>query len=344
MLLKRPEGDVLRDRETSGGFCQTVGGTPLIRLNKASAKSGCEILGKAEFLNPGGSVKDRAALGIIREAEREGRLRPGGLIIEGTAGNTGIGLALLGNQLGYRSLIVMPETQSVEKQEMIRLCGAELRLTEAAPYKSPKNYVRLSEAIAREKAKTEKSGVLWANQFDNLANMEAHRSTTAEEIWRQCDGKVDAFTCAVGTGGTIAGVSCGLKAKNSQVEITLADPHGSGLYSFYACGEIKAEGSSITEGIGQSRITANLAKARIDNQVRIDDVTCLETLAYLLRDEGLFLGASSGINVAAALKVAERLGPGRTIVTILCDGGERYRSKLYNPDFLRSKSLPYLFS
>ena len=325
------------------GFCETVGDTPLIRLNWASERSGCEILGKAEFLNPGGSVKDRAALGIIRAAESKGELKPGGLVVEGTAGNTGIGLALVGNQLGYRSLIVMPKTQSIEKQEMVKLCGARLMLTEAVPYRDPKNYIRLSRTLALEKAETEKNGVLWANQFDNLANMEAHRRTTAEEIWRQTAGGVDAFTCAVGTGGTIAGVSRGLKAHNPKIHITLADPHGSGLYSYYACGEIKAEGDSITEGIGQSRITANLAEAEIDYQVRIDDRTCLEVLAALVKKDGLFLGSSSGINVAAAMRVAKELGEGHTIVTILCDGGERYRSKLYNPSFLKEKNLPYLY-
>lgn len=330
-------------RAIRNGFCGAIGSTPLIRLNWPSAVSGCEILGKAEFLNPGGSVKDRTALGMIRAAEAQGKLKPGGLIVEGTAGNTGIGLTLVGNQLGYRSLIVMPKTQSIEKQRLVKLCGGELLLTEAVPYKDPKNYVRLAESVAANRAKTEKNGVLWANQFDNLANMEIHRRTTAEEIWQQTDGKVDAFTCAVGTGGTIAGVGCGLKAHNPEVQITLADPYGSGLYSYYADGEIKVEGRSITEGIGQSRITANLAQARIDWQTRIDDRTCLEVLGQLVKKDGLLLGSSSGINVAAAMRVAKKLGKGHIVVTVLCDGGERYRSKLYDSEFLKGKNLPYPF-
>ena len=360
-----------------GGFCEAVGNTPLLRLKSASRLSGCEIYGKAEFLNPGGSVKDRAAVGIIRNAEQSGLIKKGGLIVEGTAGNTGIGLALVGNECGYRTYIVMPKTQSLEKQEMLKLCGAELELTEAVPYKDPRNYIRLSQRRAEEfgacangagtngangataqgephtepqpnpatqtQSATKTAGVVWANQFDNLANSQIHQTTTAPEIWQQTAGKIAAFTCAVGTGGTISGVSRFLKQQNPQIRITVADPMGSGLYSYYQCGEAKPTGSSVTEGIGQSRITANLKAARIDNAIQISDTKCLHTLKMLVAEEGLFLGGSSGINVAAAIEIGKQLPKGSVVVTILCDGGERYRSKLYNRDFLKAKNLPYLY-
>lgn len=322
------------------GFIGTIGETPLIRLKGPSALTGCEILGKAEFLNPGGSVKDRAALAIIRDAEARGTLRPGGTIVEGTAGNTGIGLALVGNALGYRTIIVMPETQSQEKKDMLRLCGADLRLVPAVPYSNPGNYVHVSGRIAEELAASEPEGAVWANQFDNLANRQGHYETTGQEIWRQTGGRIDAFTCAVGTGGTLAGVGLALKEKDSRVRIVLADPMGSALYNHYARGELKSEGSSITEGIGQGRVTANLEGAPVDDQVRVTDEEALPLLFDLLSQEGLCLGGSSGINVMAAIKVARDLGPGHRIVTVLCDYGTRYQSKLYNPAFLRSKNLP----
>jgi cysteine synthase A len=326
--------------DIKNGFIGTIGGTPLIRLEGASRLTGCEILGKAEFLNPGGSVKDRAAIAIVRDAERRGLLRPGGVIVEGTAGNTGIGLALVGNALGYRTVIVMPETQSREKKDMLRLCGADLRLVPAVPYSNPNNYVRYSERLAAELAETEPAGAVWANQFDNLANREGHRATTGAEIWDQTGGRVDAFTCAVGTGGTLAGVGLALKDRNPDVKVFLADPMGSALYNWFDKGELKAEGNSITEGIGQGRVTANLDGAPIDGWVRVTDEDALPLIFSLLREEGLVLGGSSGINVAAAIEVARRLGPGHTVVTILCDSGTRYQSKLYNPDFLRGKGLP----
>lgn len=326
--------------DVRNGFLDVIGRTPLIRLRRASEATGCEILGKAEFLNPGGSVKDRAALAIIRDAERRGALRPGGLIVEGTAGNTGIGLALVGNALGYRTVIVMPETQSQEKQDMLRLCGADLRLVPAVPYANPNNYVRYSGRLAEELAAVEPNGVLWANQFDNVANREGHRLTTGAEIWEQTEGRVDAFTCAVGTGGTLAGVGMALKAHKPEVRIVLSDPMGSALYNHYAKGELKAEGSSITEGIGQGRITRNLEGAPIDGWLRVSDEEALPVIFDLIRDEGLVLGGSSGINVMGAIKIARELGSGHTVVTVLADYGTRYQSKLFNPAFLRERKLP----
>jgi cysteine synthase A len=322
------------------GFIGSIGNTPLIRLEGPSKATGCNILGKAEFLNPGGSVKDRAAIAIVRDAERRGLLRPGGVIVEGTAGNTGIGLGLVGNALGYRTVIVMPETQSQEKKDMLRLIGADLRLVPALPYANPGNYVRYSETLANELAETEPNGVIWANQFDNIANREGHAATTGQEIWRQTDGRIDAFTCAVGTGGTLAGVAIALKEKNPGIRITLADPMGSALYNYYAKGELKAEGNSITEGIGQGRITKNLEGAPIDDALQVTDEEALPLVFDLLKNEGLCLGGSSGINVMAAVKIARDLGPGHTVVTILCDFGTRYQSKLFNPAFLREKNLP----
>jgi cysteine synthase A len=322
------------------GFLDSIGHTPLIRLKRASEETGCDIYGKAEFLNPGGSVKDRAALAIIEDAEARGLIRPGGTIVEGTAGNTGIGLALVGNARGYRTVIVMPETQSQEKKDFLRLIGADLRLVPAAPYSNPGNYVRASEALALELAKTEPNGAIWANQFDNLANREGHRTTTGPEIWADTDGRIDAFTCAVGTGGTLAGIGMALKERNAGVRIVLADPMGSALFSYYKTGTLKAEGNSITEGIGNGRITANLSGAPIDDAVQITDEEALPIVFDLVKDEGLVLGGSSGINIAAAIKVARDLGPGHRIVTILCDGGSRYQSKLFNPDFLKSRDLP----
>lgn len=317
-----------------------IGNTPLIRLNAASELTGCEILGKAEFLNPGQSVKDRAALFIIRDAERKGLLRPGGVIVEGTAGNTGIGLTLVAKALGYRTVIVIPETQSQEKKDALRLLGAELVEVPAVPYKNPNNYVKLSGRLAEELAKTEPNGAIWANQFDNIANREAHIQTTAPEIWEQTDGKVDGFICAVGSGGTLAGTGIGLKQKNANVKIGLADPEGAALYEFYRNGELKSEGSSITEGIGQGRITANLEGFTPDFAYRITDAEALPLVFDLVEKEGLCLGGSSGINIAGAIRLAKDLGPGHTIVTILCDYGNRYQSKLFNPDFLKSKGLP----
>ncbi|ARJ67309.1 cysteine synthase A [Magnetospirillum sp. ME-1] len=322
------------------GFLDTIGNTPLIRLKRASEETGCEILGKAEFLNPGGSVKDRAALAIIRDAEAKGLLKPGGVIVEGTAGNTGIGLALVANALGYKTVIVMPETQSQEKKDMLRLVGADLRLVPAVPYANPGNYVRYSETLANELARTEPNGVLWANQFDNTANRMGHFNTTGQEIWRQTDGKMDAFTCAVGTGGTLAGTGMALKEHNRDIRIVLADPMGSALFNHYAHGELKAEGTSITEGIGQGRITRNLEGAPIDDQVQVTDHEALPLIFDLVKGEGLVLGGSSGINVMAAIKVARILGPGHTVVTVLCDYGTRYQSKLFNPAFLRERDLP----
>jgi cysteine synthase A len=322
------------------GFLGTIGRTPLIRLRRASAATGCEILGKAEFLNPGGSVKDRAALAIIEDAEARGVLRPGGTIVEGTAGNTGIGLALVGNARGYKTVIVMPETQSQEKKDFIRLIGAELRLVPAVPYSNPGNYVRASERLAAELAETLPGGAVWANQFDNIANREGHRRTTGAEIWDDTQGTVDGFTCSAGTGGTIAGVALALKERNPAVRIMLADPGGSAFYRHYTTGELVIEGSSITEGIGNSRITANLAGAPIDGAYRITDEEALPLVFDLVEHEGLVLGGSSGINIAGAIRLARELGPGHTIVTILCDGGSRYQSKLFNPDFLRGKGLP----
>ena len=322
------------------GLTEAVGNTPLIRLRRASDLTGCTILGKAEFLNPGGSVKDRAALYIIRDAEARGELKPGGLIVEGTAGNTGIGLALVGNARGYRTLIVIPETQSQEKKDMLRLCGATLEEVPAAPYRDPGNYVRVSERRAKELAETEPNGVLWANQWDNTANRDAHVLGTGPEIWEQTDGKVDGFVCAIGTGGSLAGISMALKERRADIVTAAADPMGAGMYSFFKTGEIHAEGSSITEGIGQSRITANIDGAPIDDAYQIPDEEAVPVVFELLREEGLCLGGSSGINVAGAIRLARDLGPGHTIVTLLCDGGTRYQSKLFNPAFLAEKGLP----
>ena len=322
------------------GFIDTIGNTPLIRLRAASEATGCTILGKAEFLNPGGSVKDRAALAIIQDAEAKGLLRPGGLIVEGTAGNTGIGLALVGNASGYRTLIVIPETQSQEKKDMLRLCGAELREVPAVPYKDPNNYVHVSARLAEELAATEPNGAIWANQFDNTANRDGHYRTTGPEIWQQTDGRVDGFICAVGTGGTLAGTAMALKERNPKVQIGLADPMGAALYSYYTRGELKAEGSSIAEGIGQGRITKNLEGLAVDHAYQIPDAEALPVIFDLVRTEGLVLGGSTGINVAGAIRMAREMGPGHTIVTILADSGTRYQSKLFNPAFLRSKGLP----
>ncbi len=322
------------------GFCALVGNTPLVRLGRASERTGCEILGKCEFLNPGQSVKDRAALYIVLDAEERGALRPGGVVVEGTAGNTGIGLALVGRARGYRTVIVMPETQSQEKKDTLELCGADLRLVPAAPYKSPENYVHVSERVAKELAETEANGVLWANQWDNLANRRAHYEGTGPEIWRQTGGKVDAFVSAIGTGGTISGVGIFLKERNADVRIVLADPHGAAMYDWFAHGELKSEGSSITEGIGQGRVTANVDGAPVDDQYRIGDDEALEAIYELAQHEGLVLGGSTGINVAGAIRAARDLGPGHVVVTMLCDYGDRSRSKLFNPAFLKEKGLP----
>ena len=326
--------------DVRAGFVEAVGGTPLIRLRKASELTGCEILGKAEYLNPGGSVKDRAALAIVKDAERKGLLRKGGIIVEGTAGNTGIGLALVANARGYRTVIVIPETQTQEKKDMLRLCGADLREVKAVPYKDPNNYVRLSGRLAEELAASHPQGAIWANQFDNTANRQGHYETTGPEIWRQTDGKVDGFICAVGTGGTLAGVAAYLREQNPAVKIGLADPHGAALWHYYAHGELKSEGSSITEGIGQGRVTANLEGFRPDFPFRIADEELLPVAFDLLKEEGLCVGSSSGINVAGAIRLARELGPGHTIVTVLCDWGHRYMSKMFNPAFLKSKGLP----
>lgn len=317
-----------------------IGNTPLIRLKGASEVTGCEILGKAEFLNPGQSVKDRAALYIIRDAEKKGLLRPGGVIVEGTAGNTGIGLTLVAKALGYRTVIVIPETQSQEKKDALRLMGAELVEVPAVPYKNPNNYVKVSGRLAEELAKSEPAGAIWANQFDNVANRQAHIEGTAPEIWEQTGGKIDGFICAVGSGGTLAGTAAGLKDKNPNVKIGIADPEGAALYEFYAHGEFRSEGNSITEGIGQGRITANLEGFKPDFAYRISDAEALPVIFDLVEHEGLCLGGSSGINIAGAIRLARELGPGHTIVTILCDYGNRYQSKLFNPDFLKSKGLP----
>jgi cysteine synthase A len=322
------------------GFIATVGNTPLIKLRKASELTGCTILGKAEFLNPGGSVKDRAALAIIGDAEAKGLLKPGGVIVEGTAGNTGIGLALVGNARGYRTVIVIPETQSQEKKDVLRLIGAELREVPAVPYKNPDNYVHVSERLAKELAAREPNGVLWANQWDNLANRNGHYTTTGPEIWQQTDGKVDGFICAIGTGGTLSGVSIFLKERNPKIRIGLADPVGAALYNYFKHGELKSAGSSITEGIGQGRITKNVDGTPVDAAYQIPDEEALPIIFDLVKHEGLCLGGSSGINVAGAIRLARELGPGKTIVTILADYGTRYQSKLFNPAFLRAKNLP----
>jgi cysteine synthase A len=317
------------------GFAEAVGNTPLIRLRGPSALTGCEILGKAEFLNPGGSVKDRAALYIILDAERRGLLEPGGVIVEGTAGNTGIGLALVGNARGYRTVIVIPETQSREKKDMLRLCGAELREVPAVPYKDPNNYVHVSERLAQE------LGALWANQWDNTANRDGHYKSTGPEIWRQTGGKVDGFVCAIGTGGTLAGTSRFLKEKNPKIRTAAADPMGAAMYTWFKRGELKSEGASITEGIGLGRVTKNIEGAPVDDAYRIPDAEALPLVFSLLREEGLCVGGSSGINVAGAIHLARDLGPGHTVVTILADSGTRYQSKLFNPAFLKEKGLPF---
>ena len=317
-----------------------IGNTPLIRLNRASEETGCEILGKAEFMNPGQSVKDRAGLFIIQDAVAKGQLRPGGTIVEGTAGNTGIGLAVVGNALGFRTVIVIPETQSQEKKDALRLLGAQLVEVPAVPYRDPNNYVKYSARLAAALNETEPNGAIWANQFDNVANRDGHMHTTAEEIWAQTDGLIHGFVSAVGTGGTLGGISMGLKAKNAKVGIGLADPMGAALYSYYTTGELKAEGSSITEGIGQGRITANLEGVVVDWACQIQDAEAVAIVFQLMAEEGLCLGGSSGINIAGAVRMARDMGPGHTIVTILCDLGTRYQSRLFNPDFLRSKNLP----
>ena len=318
----------------------TIGDTPLIRLNRASELTGCEILGKAEFMNPGQSVKDRAALSMVRDAEAKGLLRPGGRIVEGTAGNTGIGLAMVAKALGYRCTIVIPRNQTQEKKDAIRLYGAELVEVDAVPYANEMNYVKVSGRLAAEFDAKEPAGALWANQFDNVANREAHVTGTGPEIWAQTEGRVDGFICAIGSGGTLAGVAEALRSKKPEVVIGLADPHGSALHSYYTGGELKAEGTSITEGIGQGRVTANLEGLTIDRSYRIADDELLIALYDLLAHEGLLMGGSTGINVAGAIRLAKDLGPGKTIVTVLCDGGQRYQSKIFNPEFLRERGLP----
>lgn len=319
---------------------EAIGNTPLIQLWRASQATGCNILGKAEFMNPGQSVKDRAALFIIQDAVKKGKLKPGGVIVEGTAGNTGIGLALVGNSLGFKSVIVIPDTQSDEKKDMLRLAGATLVEVPAVPYKNPNNYVKYSGRLAEALAKTEPNGAIWANQFDNVANRQAHIEGTGPEIWKQTDGKIDGFVAAVGTGGTLAGCAIALKERNKNVKIALADPLGAALYSYYTTGKLESHGSSITEGIGQGRITANLEGAPIDIAYQIPDEEALPVVFDLLEHEGLCMGGSTGINVAGAIRLAKELGPGHTIVTVLCDYGTRYQSKLFNPAFLREKKLP----
>jgi cysteine synthase A len=319
---------------------EAIGNTPLIRLNRISDATGCEILGKAEFMNPGQSVKDRAALYIIRDAEERGLLRPGGVIVEGTAGNTGIGLALVAGALGYRTVIVIPRTQSQEKKDAIRLLGAELVEVDAVPYSDPNNYVRYSGRLAEERAKREPNGAIWANQFDNVANREAHYRSTGPEIWEQTGGKVDGFVSAVGSGGTLAGCAMALRERNPKVAVTLADPFGAALFNYYTQGELKAEGNSITEGIGQGRITANLEGLTVDYAYQIPDAEALEQVFDLTEHEGLCMGGSTGVNLAGAVRLARDLGPGKTIVTLLCDHGSRYQSKLFNPAFLRERGLP----
>jgi cysteine synthase A len=322
------------------GFIDSIGNTPLIKLKAASAATGCDIYGKAEFLNPGGSVKDRAALAMIQDAEKRGALRKGGVVVEGTAGNTGIGIALVANALGYRSVIVMPETQSQEKKDMLRLCGADLRLVPALPYANPGNYVRYSETLAKEIAAKEPNGAIWANQFDNVANRDGHYRTTGPEIYEQTEGKVAGFTCSVGSGGTLAGVGMALKERNPNVRIALSDPMGSAMYNWAIKGELKSEGNSVTEGIGQGRVTKNLEGAPIDTAYQITDEEALPVLFDLIEHEGLVLGGSTAINIVGAIRLAKELGPGKTVVTILADGGQRYQSKLFNPVFLREKKLP----
>ena len=325
---------------TAPDVLAAIGNTPLIKLRHASEATGCTILGKAEFMNPGGSVKDRAALAIVQDAMAKGQLNPGGLIVEGTAGNTGIGLALVANALGFKTVIVIPDTQSQEKKDMLRLQGAELIEVPAVPYANPNNYVKVSGRLAERLAKEHPAGAIWANQFDNVANRRGHYETTGPEIFAQTNGKVDGFTCAVGTGGTLAGVGMALKERNKNIKIAISDPMGAALYHYYAHGSLKAEGSSITEGIGQGRITANLVDAPIDMAYQITDEEALPILFDLAEQEGMLLGGSVAINIAGAIRLAKDMGPGHTIVTILCDGGARYASKLYNPAFLREKKLP----
>ena len=325
---------------TNRNFSQLIGNTPLIRLNALSDMTGCEILGKAEFMNPGGSVKDRAAKAIIEDAEASGELKPGGVIVEGTAGNTGISLTLVGRSKGYRSVIVMPETQSQEKKDALRVCGADLRLVPAVPYRDPGNYVRYSERLAEELRQTEQGGVIWANQFDNTANRMGHYSTTGPEFWEQTNGQIDGFICAVGSGGTLAGTAAFLREKNPDIKIGIADPMGSALFEHYKNGNLKSEGGSVSEGIGQGRITANLEGLEVDFPVQVTDAEAMPILFDLLDKEGLLLGGSSAINVAGAAAMAREMGPGHTICTILCDSGQRYQSKIWNPEFLRAKGLP----
>ncbi|MGZ3400768.1 MAG: cysteine synthase A [Caulobacteraceae bacterium] len=325
---------------TARSVVDAIGDTPLIRLRRASEMTGCEIWAKAEFMNPGQSVKDRAALYIIRDAERRGLLKPGGTIVEGTAGNTGIGLAMVGAALGYRTVIVIPRTQSQEKKDAIRLLGAELVEVDAVPYSNPGNYVRYSGRLAEDLAKTEPNGAVWANQFDNVANRQAHVETPARVIWAQTGGKVDGFVSAVGSGGTLAGVAIGLREKNKDVQIALADPYGAALFSWYTAGELKSEGTSITEGIGQGRVTANLEDLKIDHAYQIPDGEALDIIFDLVLHEGLCMGGSTGVNIAGAIRLAKDLGPGKTIVTLLCDHGSRYQSKIFNPAFLRERNLP----
>ncbi len=322
------------------GIVEAIGNTPLIRLGRASERTGCTILGKAEFMNPGQSVKDRAALFIIQDAVKRGALRPGGVIVEGTAGNTGIGLALVGNAMSFRTVIVIPETQTQEKKHMLSLAGAEVNEVPAEPYSNPNNYVKVSGRLAERLAATEPNGAIWANQFDNVANRQGHIETTGPEIWEQTQGKIDGFVSAVGTGGTLAGVGMALKERNPKITIALADPMGAALYSYYTTGELKSSGSSITEGIGQGRITKNLEDAPVDVAFQIPDEEAIPIVFDLLEQEGLCLGGSSGINVAGAIRLAKELGPGHTVVTVLCDFGTRYQSKLFNPVFLRAKNLP----
>lgn len=326
--------------DTRSGFVGSIGNTPLIRLNRISDMTGCEILAKAEFMNPGGSVKDRAALAIVLDAEKKGDLNPGGTIVEGTAGNTGIGLALVGNALGYRTVIVIPDTQSQEKKDMLRLCGADLREVPAVPFKNPDNFVHVSRRLAEDLAKTEPAGAIWANQFDNLANRQGHIDLTGPEIFEQTGGKVDGFICAVGTGGTLSGVGIALKERNPDIKIGLADPMGAAIFNYFKHGELKSSGNSITEGIGQGRITANIEGMPIDEMYQVPDEEWLPIVFDLLKLDGFCVGGSSGVNVAGAIKLAKDMGPGHTIVTILCDSGTRYQSKMFNPSFLKEKGLP----
>jgi cysteine synthase A len=325
---------------TYSNVIDAIGHTPLIRLRKASELAGANIYGKAEFLNPGQSVKDRAALGMIRDAEKSGKLKPGGVIVEGTAGNTGIGLAVVGNALGYRTVIVMPRTQSQEKKDAVRSLGAKLVEVDAVPYANPNHYVKYSQKLADEMGKSEPNGAIWANQFDNVANRNAHYETTGPEIWEQTGGKIDGFICSVGSGGTLGGVSLALKERSKKVRVGIADPGGASLFSYYTTGELKAEGTSITEGIGQSRVTANLEGVKVDDAFRIEDADALRALFDLTKNEGMCLGGSSGINIVGAIEMAKKLGPNSTVVTILCDYGTRYLSKLYNAAWLKEKGLP----